>query len=96
MKDRPAYTHDCDRCIFLGQWSGEDPHFPSRGEMVFDLYMCPTALQSYKHLITRHSSQPADYGSYDWKVGTDLPAFKEGAMVQAWKRAQLHLKGEQP
>ena len=43
----PRYIHDCDACVFLGQYKE------------YDLYYCP----SEPTVICRESSEPGDYGS---------------------------------
>lgn len=51
--DTPRYDHDCTRCIFLGQFRGDD------------LYYCPSnaSIDGHPTIIARHSSEGGDYSS---------------------------------
>lgn len=63
--DKPIHKHDCDRCVFLGSFNGED------------LYYCPTYDKSFPKgwtLISRYGVD-GDYCSGGWK--TSLPQMLE-------------------
>lgn len=47
----PHYQHDCERCTFLGRFGAAD------------LYECQVPGDTWKSLIARRSSDPADYES---------------------------------
>jgi len=48
----PNHTHDCDKCIYLGETGTPKPT---------DLYYCEQG--GFPTLIARYSSEPSDYSS---------------------------------
>ena len=59
---RPAlYTHDCDKCIYLGDYTD---YQPSQRQItaVFDLYYCPQG-GGLPTVIARYGSEGPDYTS---------------------------------
>lgn len=46
---KPRYTHDCSRCVFLGQLQE------------FDIYACPQG--GHPTIVARFSKKPGDYFS---------------------------------
>lgn len=51
MYKEPRYLHDCNRCVFLGQYKE------------FDLYVCPktTGNTTIATMVARHGSDGPDY-----------------------------------
>lgn len=78
---KPRYQHDCDRCVFLGQYEA------------FDLYICPLVEldkegdteEKIGTVIARLSNRPGDYssgcessimipdGKLDYRIDTTRP-----------------------
>jgi hypothetical protein len=56
----PRYTHDCDRCVFMGRVDS------------YDLYVCPQA-RPLPTAVARKSSDPPDYSSAPLMVVRDSP-----------------------
>lgn len=55
MKMSPKYTHDCDKCVFLGTFNGEG--FKEEEQ---DLYFCS---EIYPTVITRYGNDGPEYTS---------------------------------
>ena len=62
QKTKPRFTHDCDRCTFLGQ---DGKH---------DLYYCPQG--SFPTVIARYGNDGPDYTS-GMSLVDIVPALKE-------------------
>ena len=76
----PKYTHNCERCRFLGQVEEE-------GKIV-DLYWCPSATDLHlDSLIARFSDEGPDYASYH---PPDAFAYPEQAAKQLGRHAHYH------
>jgi hypothetical protein len=50
---KPKYTHDCDKCVFLGTY--DDDGIPK------DLYYCATGGLGGPTIVSRFSSEGPDY-----------------------------------
>lgn len=59
------FTHDCDRCIFLGHW--EDPEMLD-GYQHFDFYACPARPGMTTSIIARYSNEGSDYVSIPYHL----------------------------
>jgi len=55
----PQFTHDCDQCVFLGDFISEDwNHIP------VDLYFCPSPkTPEFSTIIARYGDDGPEYGS---------------------------------
>lgn len=59
---KPRHTHDCDRCVFLGQHEE------------YDLYFCKQVAGFGDTVIARFGSEGPDYSS---GIGFDIPYLQE-------------------
>jgi hypothetical protein len=84
MNPEPLYTHDCNKCIYLGQHRD--------GVAMVDLYVCP----STSHLpttIARYSSEPEDYASgISFALSNERPNPLSEALYRAFRRDLLAIK----
>ena len=69
------YTHDCDKCIFLGGWRGKQ-NIEDRGLQNYDLYVCGD------NVLARYGSDGPEYISGLEFVGLVYP------LTEAKKRAE--------
>lgn len=74
--DIPHFEHDCDRCVFLGNYS--DDHYAKA-----DLYWCDPA--TGQTVIVRYSDEHPDYSSGMVFADKSMNA----ALVEAKRRAVL-------
>ena len=57
---QPKYTHDCEWCQFLGQYTET---MGVAMPVLYDLYMCPKEDGSVKTLLARYGSEGEEYTS---------------------------------
>lgn len=64
MDDKPLHTHDCDACVFLGNYHGRvylgDSAVPEKN--AYDLYYCPREISGCS-LVARYGSKGPEYAS---------------------------------
>lgn len=73
MNQKPTHTHDCDHCIFLGQFlifEGSD-----KTETIVDCYFCGPGILSPGTLIGRFGSDGPDYASSEIFASTITPEY---------------------
>jgi hypothetical protein len=52
-KQKPVYSHNCDKCVFLGTWEWR--------EVLYDMYTCKQGTLNLPTVIARFSSEEKDY-----------------------------------
>lgn len=71
----PQFTHDCDKCVFLGEYT-------KAGESSVDLYYCPDIHRpSLASFISRYGNRGSQYTS-----SHPPEAFADGCMPSAWEK----------
>jgi hypothetical protein len=77
---KPLYTHDCERCIFLGSTFGSEKDYGG----VHDLYFCPgTAEGAWPTIIARYGNEGGEYQSgmiFGYNENSPLWLARERAM----------------
>ncbi len=58
-----TYQHDCDNCVYLGQYVGVDRTRPADGIVTDDLYFCKSSPSGHITVISRRSDEGGDYVS---------------------------------
>lgn len=73
---KPKYNHDCDKCVFLGNWAEHD------------LYWC--SQNGFPTVISRHGNEPDAYTSgIDVAKTNALPSLAE-AFKRAKYKGLVH------
>jgi hypothetical protein len=75
-EEKPYYTHDCNKCVFLGGWRGKQTA-EDRGLQNYDLYVCGD------NVVARYGDDGPEYISGMEFVGMVYP------LTEAKKRAEL-------
>lgn len=66
---KPFYTHDCDKCHFLGNFTYNAPLWNNTTELMqFDLYRCATTSLGKHTIIARHGDDGPEYASMPDKL----------------------------
>lgn len=80
--EKPLYKHDCESCIFLGRFKGDDLYFHGKDKCM-----------PRDQLLSRHSSEDSDYEGYPYSVGKawthDIPSWWNEAVRVARERGLI-------